>query len=47
MKNTVKVSVDKRLITINRIQNKGFCLRNIFVCAVHIYFVYVGMHEYI
>ncbi len=49
MKNKVCVyiyiySAVKRLIAINRIQNKGFCLRNIHVCTVYIYYVYINMY---
>ncbi len=36
----------KRLIQINRIQNKSFCLHNICVCAVYIYYVYINTHTY-
>ncbi len=31
---------------INRIQNKSFCLQNICVCAVYIYYVYINTHTY-
>ncbi len=31
---------------INRIQNKRFYLRNIYVCTVHIYYVYINTHTY-
>jgi len=34
----------QKLIAINRIQNKSLCLHNIFVCAVHNYFVYINTH---
>ncbi len=37
-------SAVKRLIAINRIQYKIFCLHNICVCAVYIYYVYT--HTY-
>ncbi len=40
------VSAVKWLITINRIQNKSFCLHNICVCAEYIYYVYVNTHTY-
>ncbi len=39
---TVTISAVKRLIVINRIQNKGFCLHNICVCTVYIYYVYIN-----
>ncbi len=35
-------SAVKRLIAINRIQNKSFCLHNIRVCTVYIYYVYIN-----
>ncbi len=35
-------SAVKRLIAINRIQNKRFCLHNISVCTVYIYYVYIN-----
>ncbi len=35
------ISAVKRLITINCIQNKSFCLHSICVCAVFIYYVYI------
>ncbi len=34
----IYISAVKRLIVINRIQNKSFCLHNIWVCTVHIYY---------
>ncbi len=36
-------------VAVNHIQNKSFCLHNICVCTVYIYFVYINthMHEYI
>ncbi len=34
-------SAVKRLIAINHIQNKRFCLHNIYVCYVYIYYVYI------
>ncbi len=37
------ISAAKRLIAINRIQNKSFCLCNIWVC---IYYVYIKTHTY-
>ncbi len=36
----------KRLIMINRIQNKSFCLHNRCVCSVYIYYVYINTHTY-
>ncbi len=36
-------SVVKQLITINRIP-KSFCLHNIYVCTVYIYYVYLNTH---
>ncbi len=29
---------------INRIQNKGFCLHNIYECTVYIYYVYINAY---
>ncbi len=40
------ISAVKRLIVINRIQNKSFCLHNICVCVVYIYYVYINTHIY-
>ncbi len=42
-------SAVKRLITINRIQNKSFCLHNICVLCVHLLcmYKYTHMHAYI
>ncbi len=40
----VYISAVKRLIMINRIQNKSFCLHNKCVCTVHIYYVYKDTH---
>ncbi len=37
----------KRLIASNRIQNKSFCLHNMCVCIVYIYYVYINTHTYI
>ncbi len=34
-----KISAVKRLIAINRIQNKSFCLHNICMCTEYIYYV--------
>ncbi len=31
---------------IKRIQNKSFCLHNIYVCAVYIYYVYINTNTY-
>ncbi len=39
-------SAVKQLIAINRIQNKSFCLHNIYVCSVYIYYVYINTHTY-
>ncbi len=39
------ISAVKRLIVINRIQNK-ICLHNICVCTVYIYYVYINTHTY-
>ncbi len=41
----IKMSAVKRLIAINRIQNKSFCLH--YVCTVYIYYKYTHMHVYI
>ncbi len=38
------ISAVKQLIAINHIQNKSFCLHNICVCAVYIYYVYMNTH---
>ncbi len=35
-------SAVKRLIVINRIQNKSFGLHNICMCTVYIYYVYIN-----
>ncbi len=43
----VYISAVKRLITINHIQKKSFCLHNIYVCIVYIYFVYINTHTWI
>ncbi len=40
----VFISAVKRLIAINRIQIKSFCLHNICVCTVYIYYVYTNTH---
>ncbi len=40
----VTTSAVKLLIVINRIQNKSFCLHNICVCTVYIYYVYTNTH---
>ncbi len=37
-------SAVKLLIMINHIQNKSFCIHNICVCAVYIYYVYINTH---
>ncbi len=43
----VNISAVKRLITINHIQYKGFCLHNICMCTVlYIYYVYINTHTY-
>ncbi len=42
----IMISADKRLVAINRIQNKRICLHNIFVCIVYIYYVYINTHTY-
>ncbi len=42
----VYISAVKRLTTINRIQNKSFCLHNICVYTVYIYYVYINTHTY-
>ncbi len=39
----IYISAVKRLIAINRIQNKS-CLHNICMCAVYIYYVYIHTH---
>ncbi len=40
--NYILISAVKWLIVINRIQNKSFCLHNIWVCTVYIYYVYIN-----
>ncbi len=40
------ISAVKRLIAINRIQNKSFCLNNIWVCSMYIYYVYINIQTY-
>ncbi len=40
-------SVVKRLIAINRIQNKSFCLHNMCMCNVIIYYVYIYKYTHI
>ncbi len=42
----LSTSAVKRLIAINRIQNKSFCLHNICVCTVDIYYAYIKTHTY-
>ncbi len=39
-------SAVKWLFAINRIQNKSFCLHNICVYTVYIYYVYLNAHTY-
>ncbi len=36
------ISAVKQLITINRIQNKSFCLLNICVYTVYMYYAYIN-----
>ncbi len=40
------MSAVKWLIVINRIQNKSFCLHNIYVCTLYIYYVYTNTNTY-
>ncbi len=40
----IYISAVKRLIAINRIQNKSFCLLNICVWTVYIHYVYINTH---
>ncbi len=42
----INISAVKRLIAINRIQKKSFCLHYICTCTVYIYYVYVNTHTY-
>ncbi len=42
----VLTSAVKPLIVINCIPNKSFCLHNICICIVHIYYVYINIHTY-
>ncbi len=44
--NYILISAVKWLIAINRIQNKSFCLHNIWVCTVYIYYVYINTNTY-
>ncbi len=39
-------SAVKRLIAINHIQNKTFCLHNICMCTVFIYYVFINTHKH-
>ncbi len=39
-------SAIKWLITINHIKKKGFCLHNIWMCTVYIYYVYINTQTY-
>ncbi len=41
------MSAVKRLIVINHIQNKSYCLHNVCVYAVYIYYGYVNRPTYI
>ncbi len=41
------ISAVKLLIAINRIQNKSFCLHNIWVWTVYIYYVYKYTHIHV
>ncbi len=41
------ISAVKRLITINRIQNKSFCLHNICVYGVYLLYLYKYKHMYV
>ncbi len=45
-KTIVKSSAVKWIITINLIQNKSFCLHNICIFTVFIYYVYINIHAY-
>ncbi len=49
VRSSVSSSAVKQSIAINHIQNKSFCLHNICVCTVYIYYVYINPHtcEYI
>ncbi len=40
----IYTSAVKRLIAINLIQNKSFCLHNTCVYTVYIYYVYINTH---
>ncbi len=42
--NIFNISAVKQLIVINHIQNKSFCLHNIYMCALFIYYVYIKTH---
>ncbi len=41
----IGISAVKRLIVINHIQNKSFCLLNIYVCTVYIFIMNEWMNE--
>ncbi len=43
---SILFSAAKKWIAINRIQNKSFCLHNICVCTVCIYYAYINTHTY-
>ncbi len=47
MQGSIIISAVKRLIVINRIQNKSIWLHNICVCAVYIYYVYINTHMHV
>ncbi len=38
----IKISAVKRLIAINHIQNESFCLHDVCMCIVYIYYVYIN-----
>ncbi len=38
----IYITAVKRLIVINHIHNKSFCLHNICVCTVYIYYVHIN-----
>ncbi len=42
----VKVSSNIFISAVKRIQNKSFCLHNICMCTVCIYYVYINVHTY-
>ncbi len=42
----ILINAVKRLIAINHLQNKSFCLHNIYVCTVYIYYAHINTHTH-